>query len=364
MNFFQRRRLRKDVKHMLHEAAHARHMRGDIADPEDLRRLLEGEEALRATLKDCREEDVEKAATGLRAAIDKVYPPRPDSKWRENVEVFAVALAVAMAFRTYFLQPFKIPTNSMWPTLYGITVDPSAKRDVFDVFPLNIVRLAVFGEKYIEVTAKASGVPRVDPRSNDETLTVWIGGEAHQLPLDFKCWTFDPRDPPFVNAGQILAAGRRRFGDHIFVNRVGYNLHKPKRGDIFVFSTTDVLYSGVRTNDNYIKRLVALPGETVRLEPPNLVINDHRISEPEPFKRLLTKADEYEGIGYTFPQAFDAALAPPRQITLSKTQYLPFGDNTQHSLDGRYFGPVEQERIIGPACFVYWPFGKRWGLTD
>lgn len=364
MNYFERRRLRKAVHHMLHEAAHARHMRSDIADAEDVRRLVEAEEALRATLKACQEPEVEKAADALRAAIDKVYPPRRDSKWRENVEVFAVALAVAMAFRTYFLQPFKIPTNSMWPTLYGITVDPSARRDAFDIFPLNLVRLAVFGEKYIEVIAEASGVPRVDPRSNDETLTVWIGGTAHQLPLDLKCWTFDPRNPPFVNAGQILAAGRRRYGDHIFVNRVGYNLHRPARGDIFVFSTTDVAYSGVRTNDNYIKRLVALPGETVRLEPPHLVVDDRKLTEPEPFQRMLTQADEYPGIGYAYPQASDAVLAPPRVLKLSATQYLPFGDNTLHSLDGRYFGPVEQARIIGPACFVYWPFGKRWGLTD
>lgn len=339
-------------------------MRGDIANPEELRTLIEAEDTLKAAWKARDEAACEQAAEKLNAAVDKVYPPRPDSGWRENVEIFTVALAVAMAFRTYLLQPFKIPTNSMWPTLYGITVDASAKRDALDTFPLSLLRMAVFGERYIEITAKAAGVPQVDPRSSSDEYICWIGGIAHKMPMDLKCWTFDPRNPPAIAKGQILAQGRQRYGDHIFVDRISYNLHRPHRGDIFVFSTSDLTYPGVHTNDYYIKRLVGLPGESIRVEPPYLVADGKQITEPKPFQRLLTPGDEYAGIGYTLPNAFDAALAQTRQpLQLSKTQYLPFGDNTEHSLDGRYFGGIEQRRVVGPACFVYWPFGKRWGLT-
>jgi signal peptidase I len=190
-----------------------------------------------------------------------------------------------------------------------------------------------------------------------------VGGIRHKMPLDVRAWTFDPRSPPFVQSGQILAQGRRRLGDFLFVNRMAYNFRRPVRGDVIVFSTQDVRYPNVRTNDHYIKRLVALPGEKVSLRSPYLEINGTKLTEPEPFRRLLTESGLYAGIGYSAPGAMDAWLAPQNQPrTLSATQYLPFGDNTDHSLDGRYFGPIEQKRLVGPALCVYWPFGSRWGL--
>src|SRR5438128_2584082 len=59
-------------------------------------------------------EEVEKVA-------NKWLKPYPNAAFRENIEVLLVALAVAMGIRTFFLQPFKIPTGSMQPTLYGVT---------------------------------------------------------------------------------------------------------------------------------------------------------------------------------------------------------------------------------------------------
>jgi len=363
MNFFERRRLKKAVHHLMHVAAHARHMRSDIAQPEDLRRLCEAEENLRAAWKARDKEACETAAEALGEAIEKVYPTTKDSGWRENVEIFAVALAVAMAFRTYFFQPFKIPTNSMWPTLYGITV-PGAQRDVLDTFPLSLYRLCVFGERYIEITAKASGVPG-EPVRHDDAWVVNIGGVNHKMPNDFSCWSYNPqiKPYPFIQSGQILASGRQRYGDHIFVNRISYNLHRPHRGDIFVFSTQDLTYPGVQTNDFYIKRLVGLPNDTLYLRPPFIYANNVALTNG-PFAKLYKEENEYAGVGYTMPQnEWNIAFAPYKQpLKLSPTQYLPCGDNTRFSLDGRYFGPVEQDRVVGPACFVYWPFGKRWGI--
>ena len=57
----------------------------------------------------------------LEKVANKWLKPYPNAAWRENVEVLLVALAVAMGIRTFFLQPFKIPTGSMQPTLYGVT---------------------------------------------------------------------------------------------------------------------------------------------------------------------------------------------------------------------------------------------------
>src|SRR3984957_19704487 len=63
-------------------------------------------------------------AEELQFAAEKWLKPYPHAVWRENVEVLLVAIAVAMGIRTFFVQPFKIPTGSMQPTLYGITSTP------------------------------------------------------------------------------------------------------------------------------------------------------------------------------------------------------------------------------------------------
>ena len=60
----------------------------------------------------------------LEFAANKWLKPYRNAVWRENVEVLLVAIAVAMGVRTFFIQPFKIPTGSMQPTLYGVTSEP------------------------------------------------------------------------------------------------------------------------------------------------------------------------------------------------------------------------------------------------
>ena len=65
----------------------------------------------------------------LETAANKWLKPYPNAAWRENIEVLLVAIAVAMAIRTFFIQPFKIPTGSMQPTLFGITQENLIGRD-------------------------------------------------------------------------------------------------------------------------------------------------------------------------------------------------------------------------------------------
>src|SRR5208283_2793249 len=78
-------------------------------------------------------EALQKQLEQLEKAANKWIRPYPHAEWRENVEVFLVAIVVAMGIRTFFLQPFKIPTGSMQPTLYGVQSLPdftSAARQV------------------------------------------------------------------------------------------------------------------------------------------------------------------------------------------------------------------------------------------
>ncbi len=104
-------------------------------------------------------EELEKTAT-------KWIKPYPNAEWRENIEVFLVAIVVAMAIRTFFLQPFKIPTGSMQPTLYGVMTEdlrsdpdfkmPNPARRVWDAM--------VYGIIYHQIIAPEDGqIVRIGP---------------------------------------------------------------------------------------------------------------------------------------------------------------------------------------------------------
>jgi signal peptidase I len=363
MNFFERRRWHKIVKHTLHEARHARHMREDVASRFDLDALLEAERGLEAAWKQRDPAVIERAVEGVGAKLDRVSPRRPQPRIRENVEIIAVALAVAMGFRTYFIQPFKIPTGSMQPTLFGVFPKPDAKKELMDYFPLSVVRLVLFGERYVEIRARASGAISLMGRTEDSNVYL-IGKARHKIRHGLQLY---PLNSPIVRKGQLLASGLVRQGDHIFVNKVLYNFRRPRRGDIFVFSTDHIQDTRIRKDTFYIKRLAGLPGETLAIDPPHLVVNGEKIESPYPFHRLAHETEKGY-MGYQLPgseSAGSATLATrDSRLALGPDEYLPLGDNTASSLDGRYFGAVKQQSIVGPAFMVYWPFGGRWGLVQ
>lgn len=349
------------VRHLLHEAKHLRHMREDIADPAALRAVEEAEQALRDAHKAGVPSEIDSAAERLGAAMDLLAPARTHPRLRENLEILLVAVVVAMGFRTYFIQPFKIPTGSMQPTLYGITVAPQKERRWYDRFPLSLVPLALFGERYQEIRARVDGL--VDSRfeESEEAIRLYIGGVPHEMPRSMSIYV----QPGYtrVRKGDLLASGRVRLGDHIFVNKVLYNFTRPARGDIFVFSTKGIDYPRIRPDAFYIKRMAGMPGENLRLDPPYLYADGRPIREPYPFARLQDRSKGYSGYQLPFSDGrMRLALGHPGQTyQLTDTQYLPLGDNTLSSLDGRYFGGVDRRNIVGPAFMVYWPFGPRWG---
>ncbi len=364
MNFFQRRRLRKQIKHILHDARHARHMREDLVAPEQIEAICQAEAALRKAWSERDVAAIHHAAEMLVERTETVYPPKPHPRIRETIEILVVAVSVAMAFRTFFVQPFKIPTGSMEPTLNGIKVQTQVGKGMMDQFPLNLVSLALFGDRYSEVRAARSGV--VDQLMREDA---YIYSRNGVIPPFRAGMVQHFNVGEYVNKGQVVASGRIRSGDHIFVNKVRYNFTRPQRGDVFVFSTDGVTHPDVQADTFYIKRLVGMPGEAITIHPPYLLADGERIVEPEVFHRQVY-AREQGYYGYVFPprdQRVDPRIPPPVLATynsvlhLADDEYLPLGDNTMQSLDGRYFGGIRRENIVGPAVTVYWPFSERWG---
>src|SRR5450432_1487887 len=121
-------------------------------------------------------------AEELEFAANKWLKPYPNAMWRENVEVLLVALAVAMAIRTFFVQPFKIPTGSMQPTLFGVTSESLLNKPDFKI-PTGWERVKEWfaGVSYIRVVAQADGeITAISPMRRflifNLKQSLWIGG--------------------------------------------------------------------------------------------------------------------------------------------------------------------------------------------
>ncbi len=370
MNFFERRKYRKLVEAILHDAKHVRGMREDVARSEDLAKMQALEQKLREALKAGDAKTIDATAEELGHVREKVSPPRKFAAIRENLEMFMVVLAVATGIRAYVIAPFKIPTGSMQPTLNGITAMPQAEPRLMDRLPFSILSFLLFGDSYVEVHAPESGEINM-LQSGEEYFTFVNQGETVRIPKPFfdgdnlsRCVFFGMRGGYFtgrdrVEKGQLLASGRVRTGDMIFVDRIRYNFLPMKRGDIVVFRTEHVKSDRVQKDQHYIKRLVGLPGETIQIDPPHLVVNGRKIEQPYPFHRLLT---DPRYVGYHLQPGAQLASKDDK-VPLGTGEFLPFGDNTRSSLDGRYFGGVPRSDLLGPAFMVFWPFTSHWGLA-
>ena len=372
MSYFADRRIRRQARDVAHHARHLRNMRGDLMTRAEHERLDKAEAALAQALKSKDMAAAAKTTERLYEGLQALSPRRSFPWMRENLEVLVVAIAVAMGFRTYCLQPFKIPTGSMQPTLYGIHVRPADGPTLLDQMPLKMVKWFFTGDWYSEVRAKTSGQwvrppgPLIPERRDDEYIYVLsIGGYRHELPT---LEGLRIRDGDYVTKGQLIWSGIRTAGDHVLVDKVRWNFTSPRRGNVIVFTTRRI--PSLPQNTFYIKRLAGLPGETLSIRYPNLVINGEPVTTPRGIQRVSNREPGYSG--------YVPALSDPGAVinsdgaskSLGAAEYFALGDNTRNSKDSRYWGPVPQANMVGPAALVYWPIinthpgPRRWGLIQ
>lgn len=132
----------------------------DLLSPQAISAITASSEDLGSALKTAPKKEIQEKTSALEETATKWLKPYPNAGWRENIEVILVAVVVAMAIRTFYLQPMKIPTGSMQPTLYGITYT-NYKIDTKEVIPTGI--LAWFescfkGTSYYHFVAKQDGM--------------------------------------------------------------------------------------------------------------------------------------------------------------------------------------------------------------
>ncbi len=378
MSYLKRRKIRKQVKALLHSAKTLRCSREDIMDSGDLAFL---DEHVRHAREACRGADttaMETAGTALEECMNKLQPTKPFAGFRENFDVLVVAISVAMAFRAYFYQPFKIPTGSMQPTLYGIhseTRDPESAT-LLDRHPFKFAKWLLTGESLKIVRSKVSGTVRFmhgDSSKKPGYVPVVVAGVPHYVPSD-AVETDGYRRPvrlkggvsdgAVVKAGELLWCGVVISGDFVFVNRWLWNFRHPRRGEIMVFSTNGI--TALQQGTHYIKRMTGLPNETIRIKAPDLIVDGKIVREPARMAQIAARepvrpgGPSYSGFnpsGTRQVYLTGKSLADEDDLVLLKgDQYYAMGDNSFNSFDSRYWGPVPERNLLGPATTVYWPF--------
>ena len=175
--------------------------------------------------------------------------------------------------------------------------------------------------------------------------------------------------------------GTLRVGDHMLVDRVtfaepgslGAHLlpyREIARGDIVAFLYPEDI------RQTYVKRVIGLPGDHIRLDHRQVIRNGHRLTEPYT-QHIATFPDAYRD---NFPRSPEASTSPRGrdmferhvvngEVIVPPNMLFMLGDNRENSLDSRYWGFVPRSYVVGKPLFVYWSYDaptedlKEWTLA-
>jgi len=130
--------------------------------------------------------------------------------------------------------------------------------------------------------------------------------------------------------------------DYLIANKIDYRLHAPQRGDIIILRPPS------DNSKDFIKRVIALPGEKLLIRDGVVYINGHKLDEPY------------------LPEAWTTFNNYPNDGTdgrvMRSNEYFVMGDNRNRSQDSRIFGPISRDRIDGRAWFRIWPLSSFGGI--
>ena len=407
------RQLKVRLKDSEHALLHHLQLNRDLLPPAQIRKLEEEIFRLHAARRRDPGTDPAAVLQSVEARWEQLAPPAKHAGWREILEIGVVAFTLAFSFRSLLLQPFKIPTSSMQPTLFGIHFTP-APAETKAPNPAHAAWDYVhYSRRWLELTVQQPGrLEQVRPTVQAIPILNWlrpativrIGGVDYELPgevtnvvqaLHESCpaipewspyhwladrdgnggvaWQPAAEQGPEFTAGQTVAKGWMESGDHLFVNRLSFAFGEPRRGDITVFITDNL---GAKENSPlsgrwYIKRLAGLPGDTLRIRDHKLYVKPVDAAEfklidgtdaPPAYHRIYGFQGGYRGYCHLPNSRY--LRTDDETFTLGPDEYFMLGDNSERSSDSRFWGVVPRANLVGRASFAWWPFSRRWGLTD
>lgn len=319
------------------------------------------------------DDHVVKLGERLSGAFQKCFPPRSFPLLREYGDMFFVAIVVAATVQAFFFKPFKIPTGSMQPTLNGITVRAATPQE--NSWWYRLISRPIFGERVFRFVADTNGELEVRGVTfktiqfggghgffsifRTDATELKVGSTTYALPLEYSKFQSEvlPKMKRSFRAGEVILNCVIQTGDQLFVDRFTYNFRKPRRGEVFVFDTSDIPKTR-HQGDFYVKRLAGIPGDTLRVEDGDLYINGAKPTEPG-FRRVMSKENGYRGYSNTHQLA-----DPSSTMKAGDREYIALGDNSYSSSDSRDWGNVPYHDIVGRGFFVYWPFTRHFGRIE
>jgi len=422
----QEKKMRQNAAIWLELADKVWNVRRDRLTAAETADLTGGRDELRRQLKERADAGrlklaIESLEGTLRRTGGAIYPK---TSLTENVEFFLVAAIVILGIKAYFLQPFTIPTNSMWPTYYGMTAENFPPGRAAPGLLTRAFRLVAFGARRREAVAPRSGQVSAQFFTNGtmaftvKTGRAWLffptqvreytfyveGAPAVvRVPLDFDAFdqvvveTFFGTSDAFVRYWQQQAQEGRMepslikpMEDSDDMQRVvTLTLNRTvQAGDPilrFDLMTGDKLvvdrisYNFTRPKvgqgfvfrtdhipeiakeDYYIKRLVGVPGDLMEVRAPVLFRNGRPITGAGVFQLEATRTPPYTGYTYGDTLIGGVYLGRGQTLTVPAGSYFAMGDNSSNSADGRVWGFVPAKDAVGRPIFIYYPFTRRWG---
>jgi len=367
------------LKRKLSEAAKALNTRirrdNDLLSAEQVAKLKEFHQSLLTAKKEASLKDMEAL---MKKFQELELPPfRHHGTIANNLEVLLVSIGVAFGIRSLFISPFRIPTGSMQPTLFGIHYVPLETEEISQGKLARIFDGLNYSRRYFTLTAPENGViaegefhPLPAKPLFPKTAVTYLanGSVKHDLvvPADLgntQKLLYDILVKRYATMGpkafayqkdEVIAQGAMESGDSLFVNRLSLCFAEPKRGDIMVFSTNGLTYNGRNLEGTfYVKRLVGLPGDTLKIHDRVLYVKPQGETDffpmdgsySRPFERIQSRNNGYAG--HSIQPNGQYLRYDGDEFTVPAEMYFLMGDNTDNSLDCRFFGPIARERLVG-----------------
>lgn len=403
--------------------------RCDVMKEKELQELRESQEGVKKlySAKDGDESVLKKANNRLDAIMKKcggkIYPV---TFWSDNIETLLVAAILAIGIRTFFMQPFTIPTNSMYPTYNGMTSVTYIGEKVGVL--KRIMRKVAFGASHYDIKAPMSGEVKIPLFSPEEGLgyfgsiryrgvkgrkwfgllpeksreyTFYVGGEPvrFSVPLEFSIRKqFSVEDmvrqmyyADMQDFDQVLQemgfSGNIESGPMGIVLNTGVHVNAREsvlnfdilRGDmllvnrfIYHFRKPKVGEPVIFRGEN-IKGMKDFQGNPVeKYFVKRLVGLGGDVLEVKP-PALYRNGKPIEGAPAFEKNAeregdypgytADKALELGRKERVLRGHFYGMGDNSPNSSDSRYWGPVPIKEVIGTPSLIFYPFTKRWGIA-
>jgi len=395
-----------EAKHLAKGARKFVHYKRDLLSPDRVAEIESRRTDLLAAIKSGDRPQVEEASKQVRGVCENALPREKPVGWFEdNVEVMFVAIVIALGLRAYYLQPFRIPTGSMQPTLNGIIGTPTLESE-WPSFPQRMIEKVLRGRSYVKIVNDKDRHLAVTPQGRldirdtqmfhffSRSQIFFTDSKPLRLPAPSNpcsqiglndALQVASRNGGLLPKGTVVCEGTIDSGDLVLVDKFSYHFRKPTRGEVFVFDTLGIRGIHDRSGEqaagsHYIKRLCGVPGDTLTIQSPNLLV-DGKIAQEPGIQRVIRGEGAYSinSDGYQ--------LADPREANhrgktvhqyLAKAndtfplagkarpgmrEYAALGDNTGNSLDSRYWGPVKEFNLVGPAMFSLWPVTTgHWGF--